>query len=71
LAELAFQVTSLTGEQWAIPLGLGFISIPVGVIIRLIPNAPLQRLISCFKIPGQKKGKPAKRSDTFGLGKDE
>src|SRR6185437_7239133 len=67
----AFQVTSLNGVQWAISLGLGFISIPVGVIIRYIPNAPLLRLVSCLKIPGQKKGKPAKRSETFGLGKDE
>ncbi|CAG8559832.1 9887_t:CDS:2 [Ambispora leptoticha] len=38
LGGAAFQVQSLNGSQWAISLGLGFLSIPFGVIIRLIPN---------------------------------
>ncbi|KAL7940485.1 cation transporting ATPase [Trichoderma barbatum] len=38
----AFVVVRLTGEQWAISIGLGVGSIPVGILIRLIPDAVLQ-----------------------------
>ncbi|KAG9300428.1 hypothetical protein G9A89_010053 [Geosiphon pyriformis] len=34
----AFQVKPLNIEQWGISVGLGFLSIPFGVVIRLIPN---------------------------------
>ncbi|KAL2190273.1 calcium-translocating P-type ATPase [Thermothelomyces heterothallicus CBS 203.75] len=34
----AFVVTRLTGPQWAISLVLGFFSIPIGVLIRLLPD---------------------------------
>lgn len=34
----AFQTTALDGTRWAICLGLGFVSLPIGVIIRLIPD---------------------------------
>ncbi|KAL2165036.1 hypothetical protein VTH06DRAFT_332 [Thermothelomyces fergusii] len=34
----AFAVTRLTGPQWAISLVLGFLSIPVGILIRLFPD---------------------------------
>ncbi|CAG8471784.1 8508_t:CDS:2 [Ambispora gerdemannii] len=37
LGGAAFQVNPLDGIQWAISIGLGFLSIPVGIIIRLIP----------------------------------
>ncbi|CAG8527717.1 11332_t:CDS:2 [Ambispora leptoticha] len=54
----AFQVNSLNGVQWAISLGLGFLSIPFGVIIRLIPNEVFlifgskQQHISTLQKPG-------------------
>ncbi|GAB1319894.1 plasma membrane calcium [Madurella fahalii] len=35
----AFVVVRLSGVQWAISLVLGFLSIPVGVLIRLIPDS--------------------------------
>ncbi|CAG8464180.1 6543_t:CDS:2 [Ambispora gerdemannii] len=38
LGGAAFQVQSLSGPQWAISVCLGFLSIPFGVIIRLIPT---------------------------------
>lgn len=41
----AFSVERLTGEQWGYSVGLGAISIPVGVIIRLIPDELLVRLV--------------------------
>jgi len=34
----AFSVTRLDGAQWGISIVLGALSIPVGVIIRLIPD---------------------------------
>lgn len=34
----AFVVVRLTGAQWAVSLVLGFLSIPVGVLIRLVPD---------------------------------
>lgn len=38
----AFVVVRLTSEQWAISIGLGIGSIPVGILIRLIPDAFLR-----------------------------
>ncbi len=34
----AFSVTPLNGAQWACSLVLGVLSIPIGAIIRLIPD---------------------------------
>ncbi|KAL1306966.1 hypothetical protein AAFC00_005601 [Neodothiora populina] len=41
----AFNVTRLTGAQWGLSVGLGAISIPVGVIIRLIPDNWIRAMI--------------------------
>jgi Ca2+-transporting ATPase len=35
----AFVVVRLNGVQWAISLVLGFLSIPVGIVIRLVPDS--------------------------------
>lgn len=34
----AFQVVPLDGAHWGIALVIGFISLPIGVVIRLIPD---------------------------------
>lgn len=34
----AFSVTPLNSQQWLLSIGLGFLSIPAGVVVRLIPN---------------------------------
>jgi Ca2+-transporting ATPase len=39
----AFVVVRLSGEQWAMSVGLGFGSIPVGILIRLFPDAVLHQ----------------------------
>ncbi|KAI4719884.1 calcium-translocating P-type ATPase [Aureobasidium sp. EXF-10727] len=44
----AFSVERLTGEQWAYSVGLGAISIPVGIIIRLIPDELVARLVPAW-----------------------
>lgn len=46
----AFHVTSLPGREWGISLALGFVSIPLGVIIRCIPTPPLKRAFIKMRI---------------------
>jgi Ca2+-transporting ATPase len=41
----AFQITGLTGEQWGYSIFFGFLSIPIGAIIRLIPDEFIQRFV--------------------------
>lgn len=45
----AFSVTRLDGAQWAVCLILGVISLPVAVIIRLVPDEAIKKLIPTFK----------------------
>ncbi|GAB7348486.1 hypothetical protein MBLNU459_g6893t3 [Dothideomycetes sp. NU459] len=52
----AFSVTRLTGEQWGISLGLGAVSIPIGIVIRLIPDELISRLIPTWL---KRKSQPA------------
>ena len=40
----AFQVTPLRGREWGISLALGVVSIPLGALIRLMPNGPHEKL---------------------------
>ncbi|KAI0925597.1 hypothetical protein AcV5_008291 [Taiwanofungus camphoratus] len=40
----AFQVTRIGGAEWGISLALGFVSIPLGALLRFIPNGPIERL---------------------------
>ena len=46
----AFHVTPLPGREWGISLALGFISIPLGVLIRCIPTPPLERAFIKMRI---------------------
>ncbi|KAK4235640.1 Ca2+-transporting ATPase [Achaetomium macrosporum] len=41
----AFVVVRLNGVQWAISLMLGFLSIPVGILIRLVPDGWLRACV--------------------------
>lgn len=52
----AFSVTRLSGEQWGISLALGAISIPIGVVIRLVPDELISRLIPSWM---KRKEQPA------------
>lgn len=42
----ALSAVRLDGTQWAISLGLGALSLVVGVVIRLIPDASIRSLLS-------------------------
>ncbi|EKG09111.1 ATPase P-type K/Mg/Cd/Cu/Zn/Na/Ca/Na/H-transporter [Macrophomina phaseolina MS6] len=44
----AFSVTRLNGAQWAYSIVLGALSIPIGVIIRLVPDELIRRCIPNF-----------------------
>lgn len=48
VGKTAFGVKQLNAAQWAYCIVLGVISIPVGVIIRLIPDELIRRLIPAF-----------------------
>lgn len=53
----AFQVTRLYGRDWGISIIVGFISLPLGVIVRLLPTAPVTRFlikIHVYKDPSKK-----------------
>jgi P-type Ca2+ transporter type 2C len=41
----AFSIVGLTGEQWGYSIFFGVLSIPIGAIIRLIPDEIIHRLI--------------------------
>lgn len=41
----AFQVVRIGGRDWAISIILGALSLPLAVLIRLLPPAPFERLM--------------------------
>ncbi|KAF1945231.1 calcium transporting P-type ATPase-like protein [Clathrospora elynae] len=45
---VAFKVVRLNGAQWGYSIVLGFLSLPIGVIIRLIPDELIQKCIPGF-----------------------
>lgn len=61
----AFNVKRINGTQWAICLVLGFLSIPFGVVIRLVPDEFLVKLI-----PDILKSK-SKKSPEFTISDEE
>ncbi|BEI91925.1 uncharacterized protein CcaverHIS019_0407450 [Cutaneotrichosporon cavernicola] len=46
----AFQVQRLNGRDWGISLVVGFLSIPLGALVRTIPTAPIERLLVKWKL---------------------
>ncbi|KAJ3767782.1 Ca-transporting ATPase [Lentinula raphanica] len=49
----AFQVTRVDGTVWGISLALGFVSIPLGALIRLLPNGPFEILFDKLGLFGK------------------
>ncbi|KAL0954828.1 hypothetical protein HGRIS_003773 [Hohenbuehelia grisea] len=50
----AFQVTRMGGREWGISLALGVVSLPLGALIRLLPNGPFEKLFSAAGLFGSK-----------------
>ncbi|PCH42057.1 Ca-transporting ATPase [Wolfiporia cocos MD-104 SS10] len=46
----AFQVTRIGGPEWGIGLALGVVSIPLGALIRCIPNWPVEWLLVKLRV---------------------
>jgi Ca2+-transporting ATPase len=46
----AFQVTRMGGKEWAISMVLGFVALPLGALIRLIPNEPCERIFVMLRL---------------------
>ena len=61
----AFQVTSLPVREWGISLALGFVSIPLGVLIRCIPTPPLERFFIKLKIMSPEGVLPTTKPDAL------
>jgi Ca2+-transporting ATPase len=45
---VAFKVTRLNGPQWGYSIVLGFLSLPVGMIVRLIPDELVRKCVPDF-----------------------
>ncbi|KAH5326968.1 calcium-transporting ATPase [Parastagonospora nodorum] len=45
---VAFKVTRLNGAQWGYSIVLGFLSLPVGMIVRLVPDELVRKCIPNF-----------------------
>ncbi len=64
----AFDVTRLTAVQWAISIVLGSLSILVGILIRLIPDAWVRKVVDVVpKSRGKQKDVPELAVDGAGL----
>ena len=51
----AFQVTRIGGREWGISLALGFVSIPLGALIRMLPNAPHEKFFKRLGLLGKQE----------------
>ena len=60
----AFQVTRIPAREWGISLALGFVSIPLGVLIRCIPSPPLERAFIKMKIMRSDEVLPTTKPET-------
>lgn len=59
----AFQVTRIGGREWGISLALGLMSFPIGYLIRLIPNGPIERLLIRLHLLNDPEALPTTRPD--------
>jgi P-type Ca2+ transporter type 2C len=47
---VAFNVQSISGEFWGISIALGTVSLPLGFLVRLIPNGPIEKMAIALHI---------------------
>ncbi|KAI0787507.1 calcium-translocating P-type ATPase [Fomes fomentarius] len=59
----AFQVTRIAGREWGIGIALGVVSIPLGALLRCIPNAPIERFFIKVRLLPNPEVLPTKRPD--------
>lgn len=51
----AFQVIRIPGREWGISLALGFVSFPLGVLVRFLPNEPFEKLFRALGLFGKEE----------------
>lgn len=61
----AFQVTRIPGREWGISLALGIVSIPLGALVRLMPDAPFEKLFIKVRLLPNPEVLPTKRPDEW------
>lgn len=54
----AFSVTQIGGKEWGISLALGVGSIPIGALIRCLPNGPFQKFFQKVGLFGRPDALP-------------
>ncbi|KAH9054210.1 calcium-translocating P-type ATPase [Lactarius vividus] len=59
----AFGVTRIGAREWCISVSLGFVSLPLGALIRLIPNEPCERVFKKLKLLPEPELLPTTRPD--------
>ncbi|KAF9457841.1 hypothetical protein BDZ94DRAFT_1325934 [Collybia nuda] len=59
VGDQAFQVTPIAGREWGISLALGVVSIPLGALIRLMPNEPFDKLFGRLGLLGKMEVLPS------------
>jgi Ca2+-transporting ATPase len=64
----AFQVTPIKGREWGISLALGFVSIPWGAVVRLLPTKPFEKLFKFIRLVGEPEVLPTVKPDREGWG---
>lgn len=57
-------MTRIGGREWGIALALGFVSIPLGALIRLVPNRPIERFFIKVRLMPNPDVLPTTRPDT-------
>ena len=60
----AFQVTEMGGREWGISLALGFVSLPLGALIRFIPNPPVEKFFKKVRLMRDPDLLPKSRPDS-------
>lgn len=45
VGKAAFSVKPLSGPFWGISIGLGLVALPLGALIRMIPNGPIEQFL--------------------------
>ncbi|KAH9052624.1 hypothetical protein EDB87DRAFT_1835780 [Lactarius vividus] len=60
---VAFGVTCMGVREWCISVSLGFVSLPLGVLIRLIPNEPCERVFKKLNLLPEREVLPTTRPD--------
>jgi P-type Ca2+ transporter type 2C len=59
----AFQVVRIGGREWGISLALGIVSIPLGAVVRLLPNGPFEVLFKAMRLLPNPKVLPLAQPD--------